>query len=161
VRVETALQMRDAVDAAYGGADIVIAAAAVADFRPAEPASGKLKKNPKGIELKMISIADELPRMAAKKGSRLMIGFAAETDDLAANAKSKLARKRLDLIVANDVTQAGAGFAVDTNIVTFFGADGSVESLPILSKDEVADKILDRLAATRAAKSRRLRVVRG
>ncbi|HVA67665.1 MAG TPA: phosphopantothenoylcysteine decarboxylase, partial [Candidatus Binataceae bacterium] len=135
-------------------------AAAVADFRPANPAAGKLKKNSKGIELKMISIADELPRIAAKKGSRLMIGFAAETGDLAANARAKLARKRLDLIVANDVTQVGAGFGVDTNIVTFFGADGIVESLPILSKDEVADRILDRLIALRAAKSRRLRVVR-
>ena len=142
-------------------ATALVMAAAVADFRPANPASGKLKKNSKGIELKMISIADELPRIAAKKGSRLMIGFAAETGDLAANAKAKLARKRLDLIVANDVTQAGAGFGVDTNIVTFFGADGSVESLPILSKDEVADLILDRLIALRAAKSRRLRVVRG
>ena len=162
-RIDTAsaAELLGATSSHFSWASALVMAAAVADFRPANPASGKLKKNPKGIELKMISIADELPRMAAKKGSRLMIGFAAETDDLAANAKSKLARKRLDLIVANNVTQAGAGFAVDTNIVTFFGADGSVESLPILSKDEVADKILDRLAAMRAAKSRRLRVVRG
>jgi phosphopantothenoylcysteine decarboxylase/phosphopantothenate--cysteine ligase len=162
-RIDTtsAVELLAATSSHFSWASALVMAAAVADFRPARPAAGKLKKNAKGIELKMISIADELPRIAAKKGSRLMIGFAAETGDLAANAKSKLARKRLDLIVANDVTQAGAGFGVDTNIVTFFGADGSVESLPILSKDEVADKILDRLAAMRAAKSRRLRVVRG
>ncbi len=161
-RIDTtsAAELLAATSSHFSWASALVMAAAVADFRPAHPAAGKLKKNPKGIELKMISIADELPRIAAKKGSRLMIGFAAETDDLAANAKSKLARKRLDLIVANDVTQTGAGFGVDTNIVTFLGADGSVESLPILSKDEVADRILDRLAAMRAAKSRRLRVVR-
>jgi phosphopantothenoylcysteine decarboxylase/phosphopantothenate--cysteine ligase len=161
-RIDTgsAAELLSATSSHFPWATALVMAAAVADFRPAHPAAGKVKKNSKGIELKMISIADELPRIAAKKGSRLMIGFAAETDDLAANAKSKLARKRLDLIVANDVTQAGAGFGVDTNIVTFFGADGSVESLPILSKDQVADKILDRLAAMRAAKSRRLRVVR-
>lgn len=161
-RIDTtsAAELLAATSSHFAWSSALVMAAAVADFRPAHPAAGKLKKNPKGIELKMVSIADELPRIAAKKGSRLMIGFAAETGDLAANAKSKLARKRLDLIVANDVTQTGAGFGVDTNIVTFLGADGSVESLPILSKDEVADRILDRLAVMRAAKSRRLRVVR-
>jgi len=161
-RIDTAsaAELLTATTNHFPWATSLVMAAAVADFRPANPASGKLKKNSKGIELKMISIADELPRIAAKKGSRLMIGFAAETGDLAANAKAKLARKRLDLIVANDVTQAGAGFGVDTNIVTFFGADGSIESLPKLSKDEVADRILDRLSALRAAKSRPLRVVR-
>ncbi|MHB8384146.1 MAG: bifunctional phosphopantothenoylcysteine decarboxylase/phosphopantothenate--cysteine ligase CoaBC [Candidatus Binataceae bacterium] len=160
IATTSAAELLAATSTNFSWASALVMAAAVADFRPANPAAGKLKKNPKGVELKLISIADELPRIAAKKGSRLMIGFAAETSDLAANAKSKLARKRLDLIVANDVTQAGAGFGVDTNIVTFFGADGSVESLPILSKDEVADRILDRLAALRAVKSRRLRVVR-
>lgn len=156
----SAAELLGATSRNFPWASVLVMAAAVADFRPANPAAGKLKKNSKGLDLKMVSIADELPRIAAKKGPRLMIGFAAETGDLAANAKSKLARKRLDLIVANDVTQEGAGFGVDTNIVTLFGADGSAESLPILSKDEVADKILDRLAAMRAAKSRRLRVVR-
>ncbi|HUY27556.1 MAG TPA: bifunctional phosphopantothenoylcysteine decarboxylase/phosphopantothenate--cysteine ligase CoaBC [Candidatus Binataceae bacterium] len=161
-RIDTAsaAELLAATATNFAWASALVMAAAVADFRPANPAAGKLKKNPKGIELKMISIADELPRLAAKKGSRLMIGFAAETADLEANAQDKLARKRLDLIVANDVTQAGAGFGVDTNIVTFFGADGGAESLPMLSKDEVADRILDRLIALRQAKSRRLRVVR-
>ncbi|MGH7248696.1 MAG: bifunctional phosphopantothenoylcysteine decarboxylase/phosphopantothenate--cysteine ligase CoaBC, partial [Pseudomonadota bacterium] len=160
-RIDTisAAELLAATTSHFSWATALVMAAAVADFRPASPAGGKLKKNSKGLELRMTSIADELPRIAAKKGSRLMIGFAAETADLAANAKDKLARKRLDLIVANDVTQEGAGFSVDTNIVTLFGADGSVQSLPKLSKDEVADRILDSLNALRAAKSRRLRVV--
>jgi len=156
----SAAELLAATASNFTWASALVMAAAVADFRPANPAAGKLKKNPKGLELKMISIADELPRLAARKGSRLMIGFAAETADLDANARAKLARKRLDLIVANDVTQAGAGFGVDTNIVTLFGADGSAENLPMLSKDDVADRILDRLTVLRQAKSRRLRVVR-
>ncbi|HVA77343.1 MAG TPA: bifunctional phosphopantothenoylcysteine decarboxylase/phosphopantothenate--cysteine ligase CoaBC [Candidatus Binataceae bacterium] len=161
-RIDTgsAAEMLAATSSNFPWASALVMAAAVADFRPVHPAPGKVKKNPKGMALRMESIADELPRLAAKKGSRVVIGFAAETADLAANARDKLARKRLDLIVANDVTQAGAGFGVDTNIVTLLGADGSVESLPKLSKDEVADRILDRLTVLRAAKARRLRVVR-
>ncbi len=116
----------------------------------------------------MESIADEMPRLAAKKGARLLIGFAAETDDLEANARAKLTAKGLDLIVANDVTREGAGFEVDTNIVTLISSDGRSQSHPQMSKDAVADLILDRIAAiraarpksTRAAKSSRLRAVR-
>jgi phosphopantothenoylcysteine decarboxylase/phosphopantothenate--cysteine ligase len=147
-----------------------VMAAAVADFRPAAPARGKIKKDARGIQLAMEAIADEMPRLAAKKGSRLLIGFAAETDDLEQNARGKLKRKGLDLIVANDVTQHGAGFGVDTNIVTLIGADGRSESHPQMSKDAVADLILDRLVVLRAAlpqaksaakpKSTRLRAVR-
>jgi phosphopantothenoylcysteine decarboxylase/phosphopantothenate--cysteine ligase len=116
----------------------------------------------------MESIADEMPRIAAKKGARILIGFAAETDDLEANARAKLKRKGLDLIVANDVTREGAGFEVDTNIVTLIGADGHFQGHPQMSKDAVADLILDRIVALRAAKpkssrsekSSRLRAVR-
>jgi phosphopantothenoylcysteine decarboxylase/phosphopantothenate--cysteine ligase len=112
--------------------------------------------------LKMVSIADELPKLAAKKGTRVMIGFAAETNDLDENARDKLKRKGLDLIVANDVTQEGAGFGGDTNIVTLIAADGGAQAHPKMTKDEVANVILDRLMAIRAAKSksRRLRAVR-
>jgi phosphopantothenoylcysteine decarboxylase / phosphopantothenate---cysteine ligase len=138
----------------------LVMAAAVADYRPAHPAANKVKKSAKGLDLKMEAIPDELPRMAAKKGSRLMIGFAAETADVEVNALDKLKRKRLDLIVANDVTQEGAGFGVDTNIVTLYGADRSAVSHPKLTKDEVADVILDRVAQLRAGASRRLRAVR-
>lgn len=138
----------------------LVMAAAIADFRPANPASNKLKKNSRGLDLKMMSIADELPRLAAKRGSRVMIGFAAETNELEANARDKLKRKGLDLIVANDVTQQGAGFGGDTNIVTLITPDGVAHSHPKLSKDEVADLILDRLVAIRTSKHRRLRAVR-
>ncbi|HYB89909.1 MAG TPA: bifunctional phosphopantothenoylcysteine decarboxylase/phosphopantothenate--cysteine ligase CoaBC [Candidatus Binataceae bacterium] len=140
----------------------LVMAAAVADFRPASPASGKVKKDANGLALKMEAIADELPKLAARKGSRIMVGFAAETENLETNARDKLKRKRLDLIVANDVGQEGAGFGADTNIVTLIGADGRSESLPKLSKDEVADLILSRVAAIRASRSKpaRLRAVR-
>jgi phosphopantothenoylcysteine decarboxylase/phosphopantothenate--cysteine ligase len=130
----------------------LVMAAAIADFRPANPADRKIKKDPRGIQIAMEPIADAMPQFASKKGSRLLIGFAAETNDLDANARDKLKRKHLDLIVANDVTQEGAGFGVDTNIVTLIASDGSAESHPQLSKDAVADLILDRIAALRAAK---------
>src|SRR5580698_5994132 len=104
---------------------MLVMAAAIADFRPAHPAEHKVKKNPKGLILEMESIADEMPRIAAKKGNRILIGFAAETQNLETNARDKLQRKHLDLIVANDVTEEGAGFGVDTNIVTIYGADGA------------------------------------
>jgi phosphopantothenoylcysteine decarboxylase/phosphopantothenate--cysteine ligase len=132
----------------------LIMAAAVADFRPANPAPQKIKKNPKGMALELAAIADELPRFAAKKGSRILIGFAAETEDLEVNALDKLRRKKLDLIVGNDVSRSDAGFAVDTNIVTMMGADGRTETTPKLMKDEVGDVILDRLVAMRSAKAK-------
>jgi phosphopantothenoylcysteine decarboxylase/phosphopantothenate--cysteine ligase len=132
----------------------LIMAAAVADFRPAHPATQKIKKNPKGMTLELAAIADELPRFAAKKGGRILIGFAAETEDLENNALDKLQRKKLDLIVGNDVSRSDAGFAVDTNIVTLMSAEGRMETTPKLMKDEVGDVILDRLVAVRAAKAK-------
>jgi phosphopantothenoylcysteine decarboxylase / phosphopantothenate---cysteine ligase len=132
----------------------LIMAAAVADFRPANPALQKIKKSPKGMTLELAAIADELPRFAAKKGSRILIGFAAETEDLELNALYKLRRKKLDLIVGNDVSRSDAGFAVDTNIVTLMSAEGRIETTPKLMKDEVGDVILDRLVAMRLAKAK-------
>ena len=132
----------------------LIMAAAVADFRPANPAPQKIKKNPKGMTLELAAIADELPRFAAKKGSRILIGFAAETEDLELNALDKLRRKKLDLIVGNDVSRSDAGFAVDTNIVTLMSAEGGIETTPKLMKDEVGDVILDSLVAMRTAKAK-------
>ena len=166
----SAAEMLDATARNFPWCSTLVMAAAIADFRPANPARGKIKKDARGINLAMESISDEMPRLAAKKGSRLLIGFAAETHDLEVNARDKLKRKGLDLIVANDVTQAGAGFGVDTNIVTLIGADGRPQSHPQMSKDAVADLILDRLVALRATnpaskpaskpKSARLRAVR-
>lgn len=130
----------------------LIMAAAVADFRPRTPAGHKVKKNSDGLMLDLAPIADELPRLSAKKAGRLMIGFAAETEDLEVHALDKLRRKKLDLIVGNDVSRSDAGFGVDTNIVTMLSADGRVETTPKLLKDEVADVILDRLIGLRANK---------
>jgi phosphopantothenoylcysteine decarboxylase/phosphopantothenate--cysteine ligase len=132
----------------------LIMAAAVADFRPRSAASHKLKKNSKGLMLDLAPITDELPRLAAKKAGRLMIGFAAETEDLEVNALDKLRRKKLDMIVGNDVSRSDAGFGVDTNIVTMLSCDGRVETTPKLLKDEVADVILDRLNILRVAKAK-------
>ncbi len=129
----------------------LVMAAAVADFKPASPARDKLKKNARPMTLEMRPIADELPRLTAKKGARIVIGFAAETEQLEVHAADKLRRKKLDLIVANDVTTEGAGFGSDTNVVTIIGTDGSPERHPKLPKDEVADLILDRLVHLRAA----------
>ena len=163
-RIDTvsAAEMLDATSSNFPWCTTLVMAAAVADFRPAHPAPQKVKKNARGVDLKMVSIADELPRLAARRGSRVMIGFAAETQALELNARDKLKRKGLDLIVANDVTREGAGFGVDTNIVTLIGANGVAQEFPKLSKDEVANAILDRLVSIRAAKSkhRRLRAVR-
>ena len=132
----------------------LIMAAAVADFRPRNPAAHKVKKNSNGLMLDLAPIADELPRLSAKKAGRLMIGFAAETEDLEVHALDKLRRKKLDLIVGNDVSRSDAGFGVDTNIVTMLSADGHVETTPKLLKDEVADVILDRVIKLRANKAK-------
>jgi phosphopantothenoylcysteine decarboxylase / phosphopantothenate---cysteine ligase len=148
----TAAELLSATSRNFPWCSALVMAAAVADFRPGNPAPQKLKKNPKGMMLELAPIADELPRLAGKRGNRILIGFAAETEDLEVNALDKLRRKKLDLIVGNDVSRADAGFAVDTNIVTILGADGRIETTPKLTKDEVGDVILDRLRAIRAAK---------
>ena len=106
------------------------------------------------MTLELAAIPDELPRFASRKGNRILIGFAAETEDLEVNAIDKLRRKKLDLIVGNDVSRSDAGFAVDTNIVTIIGADGGKETTPKLMKEEVGDVILDRLLTIRSAKQK-------
>jgi phosphopantothenoylcysteine decarboxylase/phosphopantothenate--cysteine ligase len=161
-RVDTvsAQEMLEATARNFSWSSALIMAAAVADFRPARPETHKIKKQARGLTLEMESIGDQLPRLAAEKGDRLMVGFAAETADLEDNARDKLKRKKLDLIVANDVTLEGAGFGTETNIVTLIGRDGEVERHPKLAKDEVADLILDRLVSLRATvKTRPLRAV--
>ncbi|HXV42701.1 MAG TPA: bifunctional phosphopantothenoylcysteine decarboxylase/phosphopantothenate--cysteine ligase CoaBC [Anaerolineae bacterium] len=149
LHLDSAEQMLAAVLEATREADVLIMAAAVADFRPGTVAGQKIKKKgeTEGLALELVRNPDILAEVAAQKaaghGPRLSVGFAAETENLLANAKGKLERKKLDLIVANDVTASDAGFAVDTNRVTLVGADGSIEALPLLSKVEVAERILD------------------
>ena len=152
-RIDTisAAQMLEATARHFPWCSTLIMAAAIADFRPATVAPHKLKKRTSGMRLELAPIEDQMPQLAAQKGERVLIGFAAETQDTETNAVGKLKAKGLDLIVANDVTMEGAGFGVDTNIVTLIESDGSRHPYPQLSKDDVADVILDRLAVLRAA----------
>ncbi len=147
IRVETARDMSAAVSKYLGESTVLIMAAAVADWRPAEPATRKAKKTGSPLSIEFIPTADILEQLPGGRESRVVVGFSAETEDLEANAREKLRRKRLDLIVANDVTRAGAGFEGDTNIVTLIDAGGGTEGLPLMSKDEVAERILDRIRA--------------
>ncbi len=142
----TAADMRDAVVKAFEMADVLIMSAAVADYRPAKVAPQKLKKQGGTLQLELVRTVDILAEIAPKKGKRLVVGFAAETQDVLANAASKLTRKGLDLIVANDVAGSDTGFAVDTNAVTILDSGGGREDIPLMSKADVADRILDRVA---------------
>ncbi len=149
VQVHSAVQMRDAVLSASEGADALVMAAAVADYRPVESALQKIKKTEGDLTLQLSRTPDILAEVARRRESgrapQVAVGFAAETEDLLANAREKLQRKRLDLIAANDVSAADAGFGVDTNQVTLLAADGTVEALPLMSKEEVAHEIWDRV----------------
>ncbi len=151
-QVVSAAGMRDAVLKRAPASTIIIKAAAVADFRPAVRADAKIKKakGPKSIEL--VRNPDILAELGKDKGSRLLVGFAAETGDLLKNAGKKLAEKNLDMVVANDVNIPGAGFDVDTNIVKLLYRDGRIEDLPVMTKEELADVILDRVVGLRSAK---------
>jgi phosphopantothenoylcysteine decarboxylase / phosphopantothenate---cysteine ligase len=142
VAVETAAQMKEAVIRAVASTEALIMAAAVADFQVANIAVNKIKKEKGNLTLKLVNTPDILSEV---KGDFLKIGFAAESQDLLANARNKLINKKLDLIIANDITEENSGFGLDTNKVILIGRDGTPESLPVLSKRAVADRILDRL----------------
>ncbi len=142
IPVETALQMKQAVADATKDADVLIMAAAVADYMPETAAETKIKKESPSLTLKLVRTPDIL---AEAKGNFVKVGFAAESEDLVANARKKLKEKGLDLIVANDITDKDSSFGADTNKVTIIDRDGKVEDLPLMSKREVADKILDRV----------------
>jgi len=143
IDVCTAEEMLQAVRSAISGADVLVMAAAVADYRPRTKAKEKIKKEGAGLTLELERTPDILGEV---KGDFIRVGFAAESENLVENATRKLRRKNLDLIVANDVTAKGSGFGVDSNRVTIIGKDGKAESLPLLHKKEVADKVLDKVA---------------
>ena len=145
VHVETAQEMYEAVLSHLEPVTVVIKAAAVADYRPKQVAREKIKKDERVPEVTLESTPDILAEVGKRKGRRILVGFAAETHDLVANARKKLQRKNLDLMVANDVSQPGAGFDADTNLVKILDAKGAVEELPLLPKPAVADRILDRV----------------
>jgi phosphopantothenoylcysteine decarboxylase/phosphopantothenate--cysteine ligase len=140
--IEMAIQMKEAVAKAAAKADVLIMAAAVADYQPKEVAKTKIRKEAPSLTLELVRTPDILTEV---EGDFLKVGFAAESRDTVANARQKLEKKQLDLIVANDITDKDSCFGADTNKVTIVDRDGKVEELPLLSKREVADKILDRV----------------
>ena len=146
VAVESADEMYQAVMERGKESSVIIKAAAVADYRPLARAGEKLKKQGDIMTLELVKNRDILTELGKEKGTRLLVGFAAETTDLLTNALKKLRDKNVDLLVANDVTEAGAGFSVDTNIVRLLHRDGRVDEPGLLSKDAVANLILDRVA---------------
>jgi phosphopantothenoylcysteine decarboxylase/phosphopantothenate--cysteine ligase len=145
VPVRSTEQMQNAVRERAREANIVIMAAAVADYRPAAPHDQKLKRSEGNFTLQLEPTPDILAEIGREKAGRILVGFAAETGSIAENAKDKLARKGADIIVANDVTQEGAGFDVDTNIVTLYLRDSREIPLPKMSKFDVANRILDQV----------------
>jgi phosphopantothenoylcysteine decarboxylase/phosphopantothenate--cysteine ligase len=149
VGVTSAEQMRDAVMARKAESTIIIKSAAVADYRPMVRADAKVKKGAERLSLELVRNPDILAEVARGKEGRLVVGFAAETGDLILNARKKLKDKGLDLIVANDVSEPGAGFDVETNIVRFISPDGRIEEPGLMGKESVADLLLDRVAALR------------
>lgn len=154
VKVVSAEEMRDAVLRNLEGCDALIMAAAVADWKPAERGAGKLKKRQMSRELRLAPTPDILMEVRPLKGTRIHVGFAAETDAMEDEAARKLTEKGLDLIVANDVSRSDSGFDVETNQVLLLGADGTREPLPLLSKREVASRIvawIERRAPARTA----------
>jgi phosphopantothenoylcysteine decarboxylase/phosphopantothenate--cysteine ligase len=164
VPVRSAEQMHRAVLEHLPGATVVIMAAAVADYRPVAPANKKIKRRPGPMTLELESTPDILADVARNKNvapeksaarektDRILVGFAAETEDVATHARAKLSAKQADLIVANDVTAPGSGFDHDTTIVTLFPADGSEIALPRMSKLDVAGRILDQVLDLRRAR---------
>lgn len=147
VPITSTLELYDAVTEAAGTADAVIQSAAPADFRPETVADRKIKKGADAMDVHLVSNPDVAKSLGEKKRpGQVLVTFAAETNDVLENAQKKRKKKNADLMVANDVTKPGAGFGVDTNVVTLIDDDG-LESLPLLSKREVADRILDKVAA--------------
>jgi phosphopantothenoylcysteine decarboxylase/phosphopantothenate--cysteine ligase len=151
ITIESAEEMHRAVQQKVADCSIAIFAAAVADYRPTTPSGQKIKRNNESTNIALEPTPDILASVARNKGERFIVGFAAETDNVAENARKKLASKNADLIVANDVTSGGAGFDHDTNVVTLFARDGRDLALPRMSKREVAQRILDEVMRLRSA----------
>ena len=146
IPVRSAVQMGEAVMGHLESASVLIMAAAVSDYRPKQRALEKIKKSAPEAVVELELNPDILAEAGRHKKSRILVGFAAETENLLASSREKLKKKNLDLIVANDVTLPGAGFGVDTNIVKIIDRDGKVEELALMAKEDLADRILDRIA---------------
>ncbi|PIU67816.1 MAG: bifunctional 4'-phosphopantothenoylcysteine decarboxylase/phosphopantothenoylcysteine synthetase, partial [Armatimonadetes bacterium CG07_land_8_20_14_0_80_40_9] len=155
IYVKTAQQMKSAVLSHFKKADLVIKAAAVADYRPRQVRKAKIKKSTPFFSLELERTPDILEELGKQKKDKLLIGFAAETEDLVKNAKIKLKEKNLDLIVANDLTLKGSGMGSDTNIAKLLFKDGTMINLPRMKKEELAEKILDQIKKLRAKRGGR------
>jgi len=151
VRVRSAEEMRKAVMKAFPASTSVVMAAAVSDFAPASRAKQKVKKQDASLTVKLKTTPDILLELGQKKGNRLLIGFAAETQSLVKNARAKLKKKNLDLIVANDVSRKEIGFQSDSNQVKMIGKDGSISALPLLPKRVLAHRVLDQIGILRGS----------
>ncbi|MDD4342830.1 MAG: bifunctional phosphopantothenoylcysteine decarboxylase/phosphopantothenate--cysteine ligase CoaBC [Eubacteriales bacterium] len=145
INIESALEMYEKVVENYEDSDIVIKSAAVADYRPKKAADQKIKKKDGDMQILLERNPDILAYLGENKGNKILVGFAAETNDIKENAYKKVNKKNLDFIVANDILEAGAGFKGDTNKVNLYFSDGHEVSLPLMSKKEVAQKIIDEI----------------
>lgn len=150
VHVTSAEEMRSAVIAEAEESAVIIMAAAVSDFRPVERAQGKIRKDQAPMTLPLVRTPDILAQLGAQKGNRILVGFAAESDQVVDRARTKLEAKNLDLIAANDITEEGSGFGASTNRVELVWRSGMVEELPMLSKEEVAGLIIDKVSEVMA-----------
>ena len=149
VAITSAQDMYDAVTSRFEQTDILVMAAAVADYRPATVAADKVKKSDGEMSIPLVRTADILGTIGPRKTHQFLCGFSMETRDMVAHSAEKLSRKNLDMIVANNLKDPGAGFGVDTNLVTFLTPDGAVRQLPLMSKEAVAGAILDEILSRR------------
>jgi len=147
IEVNTAAEMREAVLKEYPHSSAVIMAAAVADYHAVAPSGQKIKRGVGDLELRLIPNPDILKELGQNKDGKWLVGFAAETENLAANAQKKLHEKNLDIVIANNVAEEGSGFDGDTNVGTIIDRTGAVRSLPLMSKDDLADCIYDHYLA--------------
>jgi len=147
IEVNTAAEMREAVLKEYPHSSAVIMAAAVADYHAVAPSGQKMKRGVGDLELRLIPNPDILKELGQNKDGKWLVGFAAETENLTANAQKKLREKNLDIVIANNVAEEGSGFDGDTNVGTIIDRTGAVRSLPLMSKDDLADCIYDHYLA--------------
>ena len=145
-KVETAEEMREKVLAEFETVDAVIMAAAVSDYRAKNISAQKIKKDSEALTLELVKNPDILKELGRCKKNQLLVGFAAETQNVLEYAKKKIKEKNLDFIVANDVSQEGAGFGLDTNIISIMERAGQIENFPKMPKEEIAEKIIKRVA---------------
>jgi phosphopantothenoylcysteine decarboxylase / phosphopantothenate---cysteine ligase len=143
IEVNTAAEMREAVLKEYPHSSAVIMAAAVADYHAVAPSGQKIKRGVGDLELRLMPNPDILKELGQNKDDKWLVGFAAETENLTTNAQKKLREKNLDIVIANNVAEEGSGFDGDTNAGTIIDRTGAVRSLPLMSKDDLADSIYD------------------